>query len=89
MSKPKVIQNGTTVTLLGATVQGVETCNSVSPVVPISAITCLVCGESVELSEAEMNRLQCHLPIQPKICKKCKDAIMEVRKRREEAEQLW
>lgn len=45
------------------------------------AISCMVCGESVDLSNYEQARLEAGLPVGPKICDKCKEAILEMRRR--------
>lgn len=41
---------------------------------------CFICGESVELNEIEQERLKFGFPIEPKVCKNCKKAIIYIRK---------
>lgn len=49
-------------------------------------ISCLICGESVELDEMELARLNYGLDIHPKICDKCKYAILYYRRKFESDE---
>lgn len=44
-----------------------------------TCISCLVCGESVELTEMEESRLMCGMSVHSKICDKCKAAILYMR----------
>ena len=48
------------------------------------SISCLICGEPVELDEMELARLNHGLTIHSKICDKCKKAILHYRKELEE-----
>ena len=46
-------------------------------------ISCLICGESVPLTEMEESRLQAGMNIHSKICDKCKAAILYMREQME------
>ena len=48
------------------------------------SIPCLICNEPVELDEMELARLDHGLGTHPKICDKCKKAILHYRKELEE-----
>ena len=50
------------------------------------SISCLICGEPVELDEMERSRLNYGLHIHSKICDKCTKAILHYRKELEEKE---
>lgn len=43
------------------------------------AIQCLICEDSVELEEYEESRLKHGMYVAPKICDKCKEAILKMR----------
>ena len=45
------------------------------------SIACLICGESVELDEMELAKLNHGLDIQPKICDSCKNTILYYRRK--------
>lgn len=49
-------------------------------------IDCLICGETVVLTENEELSLEYGVRLNPKICNKCKATILYVRKQLEEAE---
>ena len=51
------------------------------------SIGCLICDESVELSEMERSRLNHGLDIHSKICDKCKNAILYYRRKFESGEE--
>ena len=57
---------------------GVTTLNNNSSV--SFGISCLICGESVLLDAFEVERLNHGRDIAPKICDKCKNAVMQMRK---------
>ena len=42
-------------------------------------IDCVVCGEKIKLSENDLRRIACGSPIAPKICDKCRNAILWAR----------
>lgn len=41
---------------------------------------CLVCEDSIKLTEQESERIKYGLSIEPSICDKCKDAILRMRR---------
>lgn len=56
------------------------------PLKPKYVIQCLICDETVELSETENSCLNYGLFINPKICDKCKQAILYARRMMENQE---
>lgn len=47
------------------------------------AVSCLVCGDGVELDEYEEQRMLAGLPLNPKICDECKKAILWAREKKD------
>ena len=47
---------------------------------PSIGVGCLICNEYVGLSEMEEKMLYASIHLNPKICDKCKAAVMKVRK---------
>ena len=47
---------------------------------------CLVCGDDIALTEQEQIMLEHGLSIEPKICDKCKKAILKMREELEDDE---
>ena len=43
--------------------------------------SCLICGENVPLEEFEQRRIRFGSYIDPKVCDKCREAVLEMRKR--------
>lgn len=58
----------------------IETNGQLQVLKPKHTIQCLICDEAVELSEMENSRLDHGLSINPKICDKCKQAILYARR---------
>lgn len=48
------------------------------------SIECLVCNEPVKLNELERCQFEYGHHISPKLCSKCKEAILHIRKELEE-----
>ena len=46
---------------------------------PKMAASCLICGDTVELTREEVNAIQHGVLIGCKICEKCKHAVMQMR----------
>ena len=44
------------------------------------ATSCLICNESIPLDDFEIARIKYGRDIAPKICDKCKNAVMQMRK---------
>lgn len=49
-------------------------------------ISCIICGESVRLTEEEQLRLSYGLNIQSKVCDKCKRAVLYIRTKSDKEE---
>lgn len=47
-------------------------------------VSCIICGEFVPLSEKECLMVEHGLHMESKVCDKCKAAVMEMRKYKEE-----
>ena len=45
------------------------------------AVSCLICGENVPLEKFEQSRVRFGLDIHSKVCDKCREAVLEMRKR--------
>lgn len=51
---------------------------------PHFCILCMICDEPVELKEFEQKALDRGLSIAPRVCTKCKAAVMRIRKEMED-----
>ena len=60
----------------------VNYCEVISEIQNVSyGIPCMICDESVKLSDDEVKAMRYGYHTQPKICDKCKQAILHIRKK--------